>query len=253
MTGFEEDSRFEVTGHVRSVGGQEGAVLLDLCSGKYLALNGVGGLIWQAIERGEFRAALLARLEAEIEAPPGRLRADADAFLAQLLQRGLIRPRSAAAPAEPIPAAPPALFAAGEISGDAAPAGERLPFQPLWVLLAWLSLLLADLALRVLGFPRFYAVLRRIPTRRPERDEMALAASLSGAVDRAAAFYFKRAWCLQRSAVAMALLRLRGVPAKLVIGIHQVPFHAHAWVELRGRVINDQPSLHEAYQLIESC
>jgi hypothetical protein len=248
LTGFEEDSRFEATEHVRSVGGREGAVLLDLRSGKYLALNDVGGRIWQRIERGEPRAAILAGLEAEIEAPAGRVREDADAFLSHLLDRGLIRSRRADAP----PAAPAARPTPAEAAGEE-PAVARLRLRPLWVLLAWLGLLVADLALKLLGFHRFHTVLRRLPTRRPERGEAGLATALSQAVDRAAAFYFKRAWCLQRSAVAMVLLRLRGLPAKLVIGIHQVPFHAHAWVELHGRVINDRPWLPEAYAVIESC
>jgi transglutaminase superfamily protein/coenzyme PQQ synthesis protein D (PqqD) len=250
LTGFEEDSRFEVTEHVRSVGGREGAVLLDLRSGKYLALNDVGGRIWQGIERGEPRAAILARLEAEIEAPAGRVREDADTFLSQLLDRGLIR--LAAAPVAAPPARSVPAGAASEEEEETA--AEALRLRPLWVLLAWLGLLVADVVLHLLGFHRFHALLRRIPIRLPERGGgTGLATALSQAVDQAAAFYFKRAWCLQRSAVAMALLRLRGLPAKLVIGIHQVPFHAHAWVELRGRVINDRPWLPEAYAVIESC
>jgi hypothetical protein len=250
---MEEGIRFAVTEHVRAVGGQEGAVLLDLRSGKYFALNGIGGLVWQGIERGEPLAALLSRLEGleglegETGTPAGRLRADADAFLSQLLRKGLIRPADAAAPPEPAPSPQPSV--------PAADVGEEptLRLRPLWLALSWLGLLLADLVLGLLGFHRFHALLSRIPTRRPERDDPALATALSRVVDRAAAFYFKRAWCLQRSAVTAVLLRLQGVPAKLVIGVHRVPFQAHAWVELQGRVINDQPWLPEAFAVIESC
>jgi hypothetical protein len=251
---MEEGIRFAVTEHVRAVGGQEGAVLLDLRSGKYFALNGVGGLIWQGIERGEPLAALLSRLEGlegETETPAGRLRADADAFLSQLLHKGLIRPADAAPPA----GAPPEPAPSPKPSVPEAAAGEEaaLRLRPLWLPLSWLGLLLADLVLGLLGFHRFHTLLSRIPTRLPERDDPALATALSRVVDRAAAFYFKRAWCLQRSAVTAVLLRLQGVPAKLVIGVHRVPFQAHAWVELQGRVINDQPWLPEAFAVIESC
>lgn len=251
MTGAGED-RFEIAGHVRSVGGLEGAVLLDLRSGKYIALNPVGGRIWEGIERGETRAAILSRLEAEIEAPPGRLRQDVDAFAGQLLAKGLIRERTGDTPQ--IPQMP--QIAAPEPVGPATEEADNeavIRFQPLWFLAAWFGLVVADLVLGLFGFHRFHAFLSRVPVRGPERNSVALATALARVVDRAAAFYFKRAWCLQRSAVAMALLRLHGVPAKLAIGIHRVPFQAHAWVELRGRVINDRPWLPEAFTVIESC
>lgn len=251
MTGTGEDSRFEIAGHVRSAGGLEGAVLLDLRSGKYIALNPVAGRIWEGVERGETRAAILSRLETEIEAPPGRLRQDFDAFVGQLLAKGLIRERTADAfHAPPIAAPEPARPV--DING-AEDGGAAIRFEPLWFLAAWLGLIVGDLVLGLSGFQRFHALLRRVPVRGPERDSVALATALARVVDRAAAFYFKRAWCLQRSAVAMALMRLHGVPAKLAIGVHRVPFQAHAWVELRGRVINDRPWLPQAFTVIESC
>ena len=58
-------------------------------------------------------------------------------------------------------------------------------------------------------------------------------------VGRAAGAYFKRAWCLQRSAACVYLLRRRGFPANLVLGVRTFPFEAHAWAELRGKVLND--------------
>ena len=253
MTGFEGDGRFEIAGHVRSAGGLEGAVLLDLRSGKYIALNPVAGRIWEGIESGETRAAILSRLEAEIEAPPGRLRRDVDAFVGQLLAKGLIRERTGDAPRIPrIPqtTAPEPVLAIETGEGDREAA---IRFEPLCFLAAWLGLVLADLVLGLSGFHRFHALLSRVPVRGPERDSVALATALARVVDRAAAFYFKRAWCLQRSAVAMALMRLCGVPAKLAIGVHRVPFQAHAWVELQGRVINDRPWLPQAFTVIESC
>jgi hypothetical protein len=251
MTGTGEDGRFEIAGHVRSAGGLEGAVLLDLRSGKYIALNPVAGRIWEGIERGETRAAILSGLEAEIEAPPGRLRQDVDAFVGQLLAKGLIRERTGdASHIRPVAAQEPAHPV--DING-AEDDEVVIRFQPLWFLAAWLGLVLGDLVLGLSGFQRFHALLRRVPIRGPERDSVALATALARVVDRAAAFYFKRAWCLQRSAVAMALMRVHGVPAKLAIGVHRVPFQAHAWVELRGRVINDRPWLPQAFTVIESC
>lgn len=247
MTGVEGDGRFEIAGHVRSAGGLEGAVLLDLRSGKYIALNPIAGRIWEGVERGETRAAIVARLEEEIEAPPGRLRQDVDAFVGQLLAKGLIRERTGDAPQASAPEPRP-VEASADVDGEVA-----VRFEPLCLLAAWFGLVLADLVLGLSGFHRFHALLSRIPVRGPERDSAALATALARVVDRAAAFYFKRAWCLQRSAVAMAVMRCYGVPAKLAIGVHRVPFQAHAWVELRGRVINDRPWLPQSFTVIESC
>lgn len=247
MTGVEGDGRFEIAGHVRSAGGLEGAVLLDLRSGKYIALNPIAGRIWEGIERGESREAIVSRLGTEIEAPAGRLRQDVDVFLGQLLVKGLIRERTGDAPQAFTPE-PQQAEATEDVNGDAA-----IRFEPLCLVAAWLGLVLADLVLGLSGFHRFHALLSRIPVRNPERDSAALANALARVVDRAAAFYFKRAWCLQRSAVAMAVMRFYGVPAKLAIGVHRVPFQAHAWVELRGRVINDRPWLPQSFTVIESC
>src|SRR5712664_4492673 len=52
------------------------------------------------------------------------------------------------------------------------------------------------------------------------------------AVNRACSWYPKRALCLQRSAVTTCLLRNCGVPAEMVIGAQNLPFKAHAWVEV---------------------
>ena len=35
------------------------------------------------------------------------------------------------------------------------------------------------------------------------------------------------------------LRRDGGIPAELVLGVRTFPFEAHAWVELDGRVLND--------------
>lgn len=52
------------------------------------------------------------------------------------------------------------------------------------------------------------------------------------AVARAALWYPRATLCLPRAAAATRLLRRRGVPAKLVIGVRHTPFAAHAWVEI---------------------
>jgi hypothetical protein len=76
---------------------------------------------------------------------------------------------------------------------------------------------------------------------------------ISQAVDLAAALYFKPVLCLQRSAAAACLLKKQGYPAEMVIGVQQLPFVAHAWVELNGMVIGDKPYMREIYSELSRC
>jgi len=73
------------------------------------------------------------------------------------------------------------------------------------------------------------------------------------ASDLAAVLYFKEVKCLQRYASVARLLRKHGFPAELVIGIQQVPFRAHAWVEMNGSVVNDKAYVSQMYSVIERC
>lgn len=73
------------------------------------------------------------------------------------------------------------------------------------------------------------------------------------AVDRACIWYWKEVLCLQRSAAATDMLKKRGFPAQLVIGVQQTPFKAHAWVEIDGRSVNDKPYVREIYTVLELC
>jgi len=57
----------------------------------------------------------------------------------------------------------------------------------------------------------------------------------------AAAFFPGRAVCLEQSLALYVLLRRRGVPAELRLGVQVYPFYAHAWVELDGKPVNEDP------------
>jgi len=59
--------------------------------------------------------------------------------------------------------------------------------------------------------------------------------------------------CLQRSAATACLLKRFGVSAQLVIGAQQMPFKAHAWVEVDGVVVNDKPYTSEIYTVLDRC
>ena len=76
---------------------------------------------------------------------------------------------------------------------------------------------------------------------------------ICAAVDMACIWYWKEALCLQRSAATACLLKQYGVAAQMMIGAQQMPFKAHAWVEVDGRVVNDKPYIREMYAILERC
>jgi len=73
------------------------------------------------------------------------------------------------------------------------------------------------------------------------------------AVDWACIWYWKEVLCLERSAVTSCLLRSRGIFSQMVIGTQQLPFKAHAWVEVDGRVVGDKPYVKEMYVVLDRC
>lgn len=78
-------------------------------------------------------------------------------------------------------------------------------------------------------------------------------AQLCHAVDIACIWYWKRVLCLHRSVVVTCLLRRYGTNAQLVIASRRLPFQAHAWVEVGGRVVNDRSDVEETYAVLERC
>lgn len=128
----------------------------------------------------------------------------------------------------------------------------RFAIEGLDTVRALVTLTYVGTIMRLYGFARCHrlarkcAVAARVPT-----DETV--ERTCRAVDRAGIFYPKKAWCLQRSVTTVCLLRRRGVPAQLVIGARRMPFHAHAWVEVDGVVINDPPEIRSGSVVLERC
>jgi Transglutaminase-like superfamily len=123
----------------------------------------------------------------------------------------------------------------------------------LFPILAYGTLVVIDGVLKLGGFGRMHRLVRGFPVRRRTRAKAETAHRICGAVDRAALYYPKRAWCLQRSAAAVCLLRLAGHPAELVIGAHRLPFYAHAWAEIGREVVNDEQAVQTYYGVLERC
>lgn len=117
---------------------------------------------------------------------------------------------------------------------------------------AYLLLIYFDLYLARGNFEPLYERVRRCPLRKVPSPANATE-RICAAMDMACIWYWKEALCLQRSAATTFLLRRHGVPAQLVIGAQQLPFKAHAWVEVDGLVVNDKPYMHEMYFVLDRC
>src|ERR1043166_875945 len=108
---------------------------------------------------------------------------------------------------------------------------------------AWLRLALYDLAIARQGFGRVHRQLERLGVSKRRRSVSSEA--ICAAVELAACFYVKRVYCLQRSAVAVRMLRQSGIAASLVILYRSSPFFSHAVVEVDAQIVGDSPAYSE--------
>jgi Transglutaminase-like superfamily len=102
------------------------------------------------------------------------------------------------------------------------------------------------------NFAKLFQTVKACPIRTRVLDP-SIAERICHAVDLASICYWKEVGCLQRSAATTCLLREYGVAARLVIGAKQLPFKAHAWVEVDGRVVNDKTYVPDIYAVLDRC
>jgi hypothetical protein len=119
------------------------------------------------------------------------------------------------------------------------------------VLRAYLLLILFDLCMTG-DFQAVYNKVRLCPTNSAPAPDQATQ-QICAAVDIACIWYWKEVLCLQRSAATACLLKRHGVPAQMMIGARRMPFGAHAWVEVGGRIVNDKPYVREIYAVLDQC
>ncbi len=128
---------------------------------------------------------------------------------------------------------------------------ETLVILPLG-LQAYVKLIHFDFYLARKNFSALYGKVRSYPVGKNQASPN-IVERVCQAVDMACIWYWKEVLCLQRSAVATCLLKKYGVPAQMVIGAQQMPFKAHAWVEVDGRVVNDKSYTPGMYAVLDRC
>ncbi len=124
--------------------------------------------------------------------------------------------------------------------------------RSLLVLKAYMSLITFDFYLARGNFHALYDRVRRYPLQKKVRSPNSIE-QICAAVDMACIWYWKEALCMQRSAATACLLKRNGVAAQMVIGVQQIPFKAHAWVEVDGHVVNDKPYTPTMYAVLDRC
>ena len=117
---------------------------------------------------------------------------------------------------------------------------------------AYWKLLEFDVELARGDFSSLYEKIRNHPHGQPARGTDSVE-RICAAVDVACVWYWKQVLCLQRSAATAVLLKQAGVPAQMVVGVQHMPFKAHAWVEVEGRVVNDKSYMPQVYSVLDRC
>ena len=107
-------------------------------------------------------------------------------------------------------------------------------------------IMLIDMGTRVAGLRRTLRWTQRFARVRAGSGSGDVAAC-AHAVATAAAFYPRRALCLEQSLALYILLRRRSIAAERRLGVQPRPFYAHAWVEVDGAPVNETLDLAQTF------
>ncbi len=239
----------QLSGSVRLIENNDGAVLLDIAHGTCLSMTPVGAQIWRLLQANRSFDQTLDSLASQFQhVPRQQLCDDLRAFLADLQESNLL--------CSTISAERPSLidrlllWINKKSRGGSLKTRIALPRFLFWK--AFIGLFAYD----VLGFgqkfPRINFFVRHFEvSQRLSSPETV--ARVCQALNYACVWYPKRVLCLQRSAVLTCLLRSCGVTAQMVMGAQKSPFKAHAWTEVDGRAINERNDVHSIYLVWERC
>ena len=129
---------------------------------------------------------------------------------------------------------------------------ERLKVSPSsWeVIEAFVDLIIFDTTMLFRGFRAVHRRIANLPVASHSSDSDVVE-RLMRALALSCVYYPSRKACLPRSAVLTCMLRRRGVPAKLILAGRRMPTAAHAWVEIRGIVVNDRQDVQKTYGILD--
>ena len=222
---------------------------MDLAADRFIALNPISATIWNGLTSGR----QIHDLNSDVMTAKRLSANDADCLLERQFEHwrkaGLIVPATAASP-RPLPE---------PLDGPAPATGEVDAREIAWH--AARPLLLATLYATELGYRRsikrsgLAATLRMLQQENgaPARDPRSVLLSTLGSY-----YVLRRAFrqgrsardCLFRSLALASVLRRRGVRADVCIGVIDLPFSSHAWVEREGSILNETLEATRDYSVI---
>ena len=138
---------------------------------------------------------------------------------------------------------------------------RKLPSRERKIVLSAMALLpLTKVGLRFVGFRRWKRLIERVsaPVSQQRMMEPSAGLKLAETVARAAASAERHSAgtsnCLERSLTLWWLLRREGIDGELHIGARKNHSHleAHAWVELRGTILNESADIHKHYSRFDA-
>jgi len=229
----------------------DGGVVLDLKHDRLLKLNAVGTEMWTLLSRRMSEAQVVEKIAHRYGVDPLRVGEDLRALLCRSAELGL-SPESVliVEPTDLEPLKDEKRPSVGSVQDGVA---QKAVPTMVDIVKAILGLALFDIILACRSLEALCSVVRSWPVRRLRTaSESTVIGEITGAVERASVWYPKKALCLQRSAVTTCLLRECGIRANMVVGVRPMPFLAHAWVEVHGRVVNDFPRVRSFYQSLTS-
>ncbi|MEW6323529.1 MAG: lasso peptide biosynthesis B2 protein [Acidobacteriota bacterium] len=213
-----------------------GGTLMDVAGDRFIALTPLSAALWSGAAAGQDADGLVRTIARQTSATADAARALLGRQLDAWERAGLVNPRerpSALPTPRPEPLAPPREWPAAE--------ARRFRASPLVMARLFAAERQYRYAVASEGLASALVRLQR-ETHPAAPDPHAITlrtVRAYQAVRRAFRQGRTATDCLFRSLALAAVLRRRGVSADLCIGIVDVPFAAHAWVESGGVVLNE--------------
>jgi hypothetical protein len=248
-----QSHRFVISPNVCSTTDKDGTTVLDIERDAIYSIIGLGSSIWTKLTDSTEPStieAIVRQISDEFrDAAPDQVSRDVERLLSGLLAKGIVRAIGARrdGPSRRGPRRFPAAFIL--VDRWAAAVLVRLRLH---ALAALCGIAAFALTLRAAGFAAMFEAVKSWPVG-SRRADVDAEQRICAAVDTATTWFPKQALCLHRSAVTACLLRLHGVEAQMVVGCRKIPFKAHAWVEVEGKVVNDKRQVQQFYQVLARC
>lgn len=231
----------------------DGCIVLNVERGTVLSLNETGARMFAKLIAGRCstRNEFLDLVCSDFQGVKSiRVETAVDSLLSQLVNKGVLQTRQSKVSQW--------AWSLRSGFGRIVARSANVAVKPLLIIradaiAAFLLLAAADAILSMAGFHSLYQAVNAWSIKANGLGGPQLITRLRFAAEQACTWYPKQALCLQRSVVLTWILRSCGVKGEMVIGVHKMPFYGHAWVELEGKVLNDDANVQNFFQLVSRC